>query len=280
KSLFSRNIRWVAAAWLVLAMVESVGAATNTVSFGSFFFNPNTLTINVGDTVVWQSAGGAHTVTGTGTDPICGNSTLTSCSHTFNSAGTFAYNCILPGHAQAGMTGSITVVAATNTPPRVTITKPADAAMFAEPADVTIDANASDTEGPVASVRFFLNTTSPGIVTSSPFQLVASNLTAGTYAIRAVALDGGGLSSTSAVVNISVVTPSAITMTLPSVVGSQFQFDYSADVGLRYVVENSPDLANWTPLATNTAASSSERYTETFDVNGLRFYRVERLPNP
>jgi plastocyanin len=38
-------------------------AATNTVTFGSFFFNPSTVNIQAGDTVVWTaSSPGTHTV--------------------------------------------------------------------------------------------------------------------------------------------------------------------------------------------------------------------------
>ena len=270
-------------ALMVLATGECLRAATNTVTFGFFFFNPSNLTVNAGDTVVWQSApgGGSHTVTGTGTDPICGSGTVVSCSHTFSTPGTFPYECILAGHAAAGMTGMVKVVSApTNIPPSVTITNPANGVVFAAPANVTIQANAFDTDGNVTNVQFFANSSSVGADTTVPYSIVASNLAAGSYSLKAVAADNGGLSSTSAVVNISVVAPAAVTLSSPVVSNGQFQFTYSANAGLRYVVENSSNLVNWSSLTTNTASGSTVLYGEVFDVNVLRFYRVGRLPNP
>ena len=92
----------------------AVKAATTNVSFGSFFFNPKTVTIFEGDTVVWTIAPGQianHTVTGTASDPICGPGLVGSgCQHTFTTAGTFAYICATFGHAAAGMTGVVQVV--------------------------------------------------------------------------------------------------------------------------------------------------------------------------
>ncbi len=256
-------------------------AATINVSFGggSLTFNPKTVTINVGDTVMWTNAGGSHTVTGDGADPFCGTGFVsTSCSHTFNTAGTFGYHCI--PHASFGMTGTVIVQAAANTPPSVTITNPANGAVFAAPANVTVKANATDADGTVTTVRLLVNDALAGTDSSNPYSIVASNLAAGSYALKAVAVDNGGLSTTSAVVNISVVAPVSVTLSPPLITNSLFRFNFSADAGLRYVIESSPDLFNWTAVTTNTATSSNERVEETFDVNLLRFYRVGRLPNP
>src|ERR1044071_4126812 len=94
-------------------------AATTNVSFGNFSFSPKTVTINVGDTVMWTNTGGSHTVTGDGSDPFCGTGFIpTSCSHTFSTAGTFSYHCI--PHQSFGMVGTVIVQAAANKPPSVT----------------------------------------------------------------------------------------------------------------------------------------------------------------
>src|SRR6266404_2257773 len=103
----SLNTLLVAAA--MVGAAEKIGAATNHVAFGNFSFNPKSLTINVGDTVVWSNQGGSHSVTGTGSDPICGNSIgIATCTHTFATAGTFPYVCI--PHQGIGMTGVVVVV--------------------------------------------------------------------------------------------------------------------------------------------------------------------------
>ncbi len=86
-------------------------AAGTNVSYGYPFFNPKVVQINVGDTVNWTGASGFHTLLGTGSDPICGGATL-PCSHTFKSPGQFAYECTIPGHAAAGMTGLVIVASA------------------------------------------------------------------------------------------------------------------------------------------------------------------------
>ena len=89
-----------------------------------------------------------------------------------------------------------------------------------------------------------------------------------------------GLSRTSSAVNISVVTPTPLTLSSPIVTNGQFQFGYTANPGLRYVVQNSSNLLSWSSVQTNKAASNNVLYGATFDIQALRFYRVERLPNP
>src|SRR5258708_5241143 len=87
-------------------------AATTNVSFGFYFFSPNNLTINVGDTVIWNAVPGSqnqHTVTGTNAEVLCMGSAVTTCTHTFMNPGTFGYECIVPGHAAAGMVGRVVV---------------------------------------------------------------------------------------------------------------------------------------------------------------------------
>jgi plastocyanin len=83
-------------------------AATHTVEFNSNFFSPAAITVNVGDTVTFVNKGGFHTVTGSASDPFCGNDAVeNSCSVTFKTAGTFPYSCLF--HASQGMTGTVTV---------------------------------------------------------------------------------------------------------------------------------------------------------------------------
>jgi plastocyanin len=267
---------------MVTLVSHTASAATFNVSFGFPFFSPNNLTINVGDTVVWNGPPG-HTVTGTNTETLCGASLVTTCSHTFMNPGTFGYECIQPGHAAAGMVGRLVVnPAPSNAPPVVSITSPANGAVFAAPANVAITANSTDSDGSVTNVQFFANANSLG-ATDGPgpvFSLTANGLTTGSYALTAKATDNGGAFTTSGTVNISVVAPVAVSNSSPHVANGQFSFDYTANPGLRYVVQNSSNLVNWVPMATNTAAGSNVTVTDTFDVGGMRFYRVGRLPNP
>lgn len=84
-----------------------------------------------------------------------------------------------------------------NTPPSVTITNPASGAIFIAPANVTIQASASDSDGTVTNVQFFDGATSLSNVTSSPYQIVVG-LALGSHTLTAVASDNLGATTTSA----------------------------------------------------------------------------------
>lgn len=111
------------------------------------------------------------------------------------------------GSMESGSAGALEVGysggSMANEPPTVAITDPADGAVFAPPADLTIQAMAMDSDGSVAQVEFFDGANSLGIDTSEPYSAMAS-LGSGSHALTAVATDNMGASSTSAVVNVSV----------------------------------------------------------------------------
>lgn len=87
--------------------------ATVDVSMVNYSFQPETVTINAGDTVRWINQGGSHTTT-SGTGCVSDgkwNSGLLSTSQTysvmFNTAGTYPYFCM--PHCSLGMTGTVVV---------------------------------------------------------------------------------------------------------------------------------------------------------------------------
>jgi glucose/arabinose dehydrogenase len=107
--------------------------------------------------------------------------------------------------------------AAANQPPTVAIVSPTNGASFTSPANVPITANANDPDGSVANVEFFDGATSLGNDSTSPYSVTAS-LATGAHAITAVATDNLGLSTTSAVVNVTVSVgnvPPSVTITNP-----------------------------------------------------------------
>ena len=163
--------------------------------------------------------------------------------------------------------------------PTVSITNPVSGAVFASPANLKIGATASVSSGTVTNVTFFNGTTPLGSAQSAPFNITANNLTTGAYRLTAVAT-AAGVSGTSAVVNVSVVLPVAVSNSAPGVTNGQFAFTYSANPGLTYVVQDSPDLTNWFPVATNVAAGNLVLFTAPFNSNSNEYYRVGRLPNP
>jgi hypothetical protein len=167
--------------------------------------------------------------------------------------------------------------------PTVTLTNPAAGVVLAAPATLHLGASASVSSGTVTNVTFFASTggapASVGSVTTSPFNVNSSSLAAGSYALTAVAT-AVGVSATSAPVNISVVTPVAVSNSAPAVSSQHFRFNFAANPGLTYVVQRSTNLINWTPILTNVPSVSSAPFTDSAAVGSNGFYRVVRQANP
>jgi len=107
--------------------------------------------------------------------------------------------------------------AVANVPPSVTLTNPIAGASFTAPANVTIQASASDPDGSVTNVQFFDGAASLGNATTSPYGVTVILATGG-HALTAVATDNFGLSATSAVVNVTVNVgnlPPSVSLTNP-----------------------------------------------------------------
>ncbi len=85
-----------------------------TVNVGSYYYNPQHLEIELGQSVRWINSSGFHDVEIT-SGPIsfyldaCSGSCVIG-AYTFNQLGTYNYICSIGNHAQQGMIGSITVV--------------------------------------------------------------------------------------------------------------------------------------------------------------------------
>jgi plastocyanin len=112
---------------LAACLLASLAAATPTVAANhvitqsGFAFSPGDIQINVGDSVQWVWTGGFHTVTNglNLSDPALAtlfdaplDSAHPTFSHTFTSPGTVPFFC--RPHLLIGMTGSVTVLAASS----------------------------------------------------------------------------------------------------------------------------------------------------------------------
>jgi plastocyanin len=293
KASLKTVIAIVSAAFFCVAFAQkSFAANTNViVGLGGDFFSPSVVNISVNDSVTWIWTNSFHSTTsGTNGNPgedngvpsgLWDSGVIFSLPHsftnTFTTNGSFSYYCSV--HYPVGMTGLV-LVANSTLPPSLAITNPLNGAVFAAPANVTIQAAVTNGSTSVTNVQFLVDTTVLANETSGPFSAIANSLAAGSHTLSAIAQDDGGLSATNSV-GISVVNPIAVMLTdgsRPS--GTDFQFSYSADVGLNYVVQRSEDLFNWIPLVTNTAASNPVVFDDSNATNSLDFYRVGRLPNP
>ena len=278
--------------WLALFLAGSSGGLTlpatasgvmTNVSIIDNQFSPPIISIHQGDSVKWTWNGTAsHSSTGPGTPPLWDSGILPSGSaftNTFNTAGTFAYRCVV----HFSQTGSITVQAVANVPPTISIGAPTNGANFAAPWTGTIQATASDSDDTVKKVDFYSGTSLLGTVSNPPASLSmrVSNVVAGSYALTAVATDSRGASATSAVVNVNILTPAAINLSAPRRVSANtFQLLYTATPGLNYVVQRSSSLSVFTALSTNTAATNNVTYTDTSATGVFNVYSVKLLPNP
>ena len=89
-------------------------------------------------------------------------------------------------------------------PPTVSVTSPANGAVFTAPANITVSATASDTDGSVTQVKFYANGSPIGTDTSAPYSLSWSSVPVGNYTITAEATDNDGAVATSPGVGVIV----------------------------------------------------------------------------
>src|ERR1044071_1863237 len=203
---------------LSLLIPTALVAATANVEIDPFAFKPDIVTINVNDQVVWTWASDFHTSTSTAG---LWDSGLFNTGHvftnTFTAAGSFPYLCTFHG-----FTGTVNVQGAGNNPPTVAITSPTNNAAFDAPPTVSVLATAADPDGTVTNVAFYDDATLLGATNNTPYTVTAT-FAAGNHALTAVATDDGGLSTTSAVVNIAVAAahqPPTVAITSPTTTAS------------------------------------------------------------
>ncbi|MEM9686998.1 MAG: Ig-like domain-containing protein, partial [Bacteroidota bacterium] len=91
-----------------------------------------------------------------------------------------------------------------NAAPTSTITSPGNNATFTAGDDISITADASDSDGNVVNVEFFQGNVKLGEDATSPYSFSWTNVAAGTYTLTAVATDNEGESTTSSSVAIDV----------------------------------------------------------------------------
>ena len=142
--------------------------------------------------------------------------TVTASPYSFNwnnvGAGNYALTAKAVDNSGAVTTSSVvtlTVNPPANLAPSASLTAPANNAVFTAPANITINANASDSDGTVAKVEFYNGTTLLGTDTTAPYSFNWTNVAAGNYALTIKATDDRGAMTTSSVVNITVSAPSS-----------------------------------------------------------------------
>ena len=107
-----------------------------------------------------------------------------------------------------------------NEPPVVELTRPANGSNFTAPANILLEATASDADGSVASVDFYQGSTLLGSDTTSPYSFTWTGAGAGSYQLTVIARDDAGAMTTSGAVDVTVGsgtnTPPTVSITSPS----------------------------------------------------------------
>ncbi len=106
----------------------------------------------------------------------------------------------------SGLTATSSVVNFTvaYVPPTVAVTNPPSGSSYPAPATISLSAAASSVDGAITNVAFYEGTTLIGNVTAAPYNYTWANVSAGTYAVTALAADSRGLTATSSVVFVTV----------------------------------------------------------------------------
>jgi hypothetical protein len=118
-------------------------------------------------------------------------------------AGTYSLTAKATDNNNA-VTTSSAVVVISNAAPAVSITSPANNAVFTAPASITINANASDSDGTISKVEFYQGATLLNTDTVAPYSFAWNNVAAGTYSLTAKATDNNNAVTTSAPISITV----------------------------------------------------------------------------
>lgn len=140
-----------------------------------------------------------------------------------------------------------------NVPPTVSLTNPADGAQVDEGQNLTLSANATDSDGSISEVQFFVNGNVVGSDSSSPYSVNWTANTAGNYSLYAIATDNDGDTTQSASVSITVNGTGNV---CSDTVNSYPYFNGFNNVLGNWTQETNDDF-NWSFLNEETPTSST-----------------------
>ena len=128
-------------------------------------------------------------------------------------AGTHTFKAVATDDDGAATT-SDSVTVTVNDKPSVTLA--ASSTAIHEGQSVTLTATASDTDGTIASVKFYRNSSLVATDTTSPYSYTYSDAAAGNHDFHAVATDDDGASTTSSTVTVTVNAYPTVTLAASS----------------------------------------------------------------
>ncbi|OHT46819.1 Ig-like domain-containing protein [Flavobacterium tructae] len=213
---------------------------------------------------------------------ILGTSTNSPYNYNWTGISSGSYNLIAKAYDNTGAVTSSAPVSFTvrnNIAPTVSITTPADKAMYTAPATFDIAATANDTDGKIDKVEFYNGATLLGTVNTSPYSFNWKNAAAGTYTLTAKAYDNNGVATSSSAVSVRVNQPPtvsinaptdktiytapatfAITATANDTDGNISKVEFYNGTTLLGTVNASPYTFNWKNIAAGTYSLTAKAY--------------------
>ena len=183
------------------------------------------------------------------------------------------------GNSSLGVLYRFGTYAATNSPPTVTFTSPANGTIFTSPANFTLSYSASDPDGSIAKVELYEGSTLLITDTSAPFSSFnASNFAAGFHRYHLRAYDNRGAATTSSPLRIAI-KPSQTNGVFTATGTKRFELALGTTNTGSYRLEYSTNLVNWISLGSTESLSNAVYFSDTGVTNHpRRFYRAVRLP--
>ncbi len=203
--------------------------------------------------------------------------------YTFHWNGALAGNYVLTARAtddDATSTTSAPVnitIGGSNNAPSVSLTNPMNNAVFTAPANILLQASASDSDGTIAKVEFFNGVNKLGEDTMGEYSYAWTNVPAGTYTLTAKATDDAGAMTTSGNIVVVVRNPlTSLALQNVAVVGPNFHFSFQTQSNWNYSVQFATSLpaANWQTLPTLVGDGSEAVIDHAISGATNRFYRV------
>jgi len=169
----------------------------------------------------------------------------------------------------------------TGMPPQITLVAPTNGAVFIVPTVLEVSADASDADGQVVEVEFYVNGAHLGVRRNPPFTMLWTNTAPGTFSFRAEARDDAGWEVFSSRATVTLTYPGPFI----DLAGSRHLPDGSFQVRVRGVdgqafrLDASPDLVDWLPLTTDSFLGDVFDYPDPLATNfPVRFYRALPVP--
>jgi hypothetical protein len=208
-------------------------------------------------------------------------STVTSTTVTSLVAGTPYYFVATATDANGPSAISAQVSATpTNPAPVVTLTSPANGAVFAAPASINLAATVTTNGNTINKVQFYSNATNLlSEDTSPPYAFVWPGVAAGSYSVSARVVYNGSGAANSTAASVTVTNPPPVISSGGMLSNGSFSLGGSGAANETYILLTASNLAapmGWTPIATNTADSNGAFSFADLEATNYqqRFYRI------